>query len=459
MFTNVAAFLIASVAVTGAPGLFVAPSVDMVISPSATTISASAFAGGSPASNTVAPNTVALNTIAPSSAVPSRGTALDVMTGMSARDIRRFIDVNPAEVKGLLRNPPMAANVVSWWRQASAEDRAALVSGAPQIVGNLDGLPVALRNDANRVELERTIVELERSVENLGRAEQGEATQRLHMLKEIDRSLTRKAGQPQRQLLSLDTEWPGRAAVVLGDLARADYVSYMVPGMFFTVDNQMVDWTVISQDLYDEQTQWVDRLGTKDASLAEASVAVVSWIGYETPGLLDIASLDLAKDGAKFISSSVHGVQSTRSGDEPYVTLVTHSYGSTATLMALHDGAVEVDSLVIIGSPGSAAQSVDDIRMPADKVFVGEAAWDPVVDTAFFGSDPGAASFGATPMDVAGGIDPITGVELSPAVGHLGYFDAGTEAMRNMALVGLNRGDLVADTIDAPPGQLRATRR
>ena len=160
---------------------------------------------------------------------------------------------------------------------------------------------------------------------------------------------------------------------------------------------------------------------------------------------MDITSLDLAKEGAKFISSSVSGVQATRSGNQPYVTLATHSYGSTATLIALEDGAVDADALVIIGSPGSSAQSVDDLGMPSDKVFVGEAAWDPVVNSAFFGSDPGSESFGAKHMSVDGGTDPETGNELAASSGHLGYFDAGTEAMRNMALVGLDRGDLVTD--------------
>lgn len=452
MFTNVAAFLIASVAITGAPGTLVVPDVEQAVKE---TVSVSATT----ADVELAPPAADRSRSDGTETVATGRALLDTMAGMSAREIRQFVDASPAEVRSFLLDPPSASTVTSWWRLASTKDRSALVAGAPEIVGNLDGLPVSLRDGANRVELETTITETENALAGLGRAEQGEASQRLHMLKEIREALVRASGEPRKQLLSVDTEWPGRAAVVLGDLATADYVTYMVPGMFFTVDNQMVDWTVISNDLYDEQQRWVNQLGRTDPALSDASVAVVSWIGYETPGLLDIASLDLAKVGAKFISSSVHGVQATRKTHEPHVTLVTHSYGSTATLMALQDGAVEVDSLVIIGSPGGSAQSVDDIRMPADRVFVGEAAWDPVVNSAFFGSDPGSASFGATPMAVDGGHDPITGELLSPALGHLGYFDAGTEAMRNMALVGLDRGDLVADTVDAPSRLLRADRR
>ena len=375
---------------------------------------------------------------------------LDALSVLPTASIARYIDSRKHSVSELLTNPPAAAAVARWWIGLADSARSAVRSSSPELVGNLDGVPVAERDRANRAFLADSIADARRSIDTLGRADRADALKRLHMLCEIQRSLVTTAGEPARSLLSVDTEWPGRAAVVVGDLQAADFVSFMVPGMFFTVDGQMVDWTVISQDLYKEQVDWVHTLGNADATMRGKRVAVVSWIGYQTPGVLDIASLDLAKEGAKYISSAVDGVKATRPGEAPHLTLVSHSYGSTASLIALADGSVTVDSLVVIGSPGSAAQSVDDIRMPASRVFVGEAAWDPVVNCAFFGSDPGASSFGATPMSVAGMKDPITGKSLAPATGHLGYFDAGTEAMRNMALVGLGEGALVSGDRVAP---------
>jgi len=383
---------------------------------------------------------------------------LDQLALLPTEDVASFVDAHPGSVEKILADPPSAASVRTWWRAVPRSARHALLRGAPGLVGNLDGVTSSVRDAGNRAYLRAAIAEAERELPALGRAEHADAEQRLHMLREIEESLVTAPGQPERTLLSVDTAWPGRAAVVVGDLDTADYVSWMVPGMFFTVDGQIVDWTVICQDLYDEQASWVDRLGRDDPALADASVAVVSWIGYRTPGIADIASLDLAHDGAKYISSAVHGLEAVRSGDDPYVTLVTHSYGSTATMMALQDGDVTADALVLIGSPGSAAQSVRDIGMPSDRVFVGEAAWDPVVNSAFFGSDPGSAGFGAEEMPVAGGEDPITGRELAAATGHLGYFDAGTEAMRNMALVGLDRGDLVTGIPEGLPTRQLAER-
>lgn len=381
---------------------------------------------------------------------------LDQLALLPARDVEAFVGGNQKVITKLLLSPPSARSVAGWWRLVPDDARATLIGSAPELVGNLDGLPVELRDTANREFLGESIAEAEREIPHLGRAEKADAERRLHMLKEIEESLVTTEGQSERHLLSVDTAWPGRAAVVIGDLQTADYVSYLVPGMFFTVDGQIVDWTVIAQDLHNEQLDWVDRLGRTDPTMADAKIATVSWIGYQTPGIMDIVSLDLAKEGAKFISSSVNGLRAIREGNEAHVTLLTHSYGSTATLMALAAGTMSVDSLVIIGSPGSAAQSVDDLGMPRDQVFVGEAAWDPVVNTAFFGSDPGSDSFGASPMSVAGGEDPITGISLAGASGHLGYFDAGSEAMRNMALVGLDEGELVTDGKDRQGGSILA---
>ena len=375
---------------------------------------------------------------------------LDQLSLLPTDSIAGFVNDHPESIARLLAAAPSSTSVARWWTAIPAAARVALIAGAPEVVGNLDGLDIAVRDRANRTFLQQSITEATRELPHLGRAAKADAEKRLHMLQEIDESLAVADGAPERSLLSVDTAWPGRAAVVVGDLQTADYVSYMVPGMFFTVDGQIVDWTVISQDLYDEQARMVDRLAAGESSLAGASVAVVSWIGYRTPGVRDVVSLDLAEDGAKYISSSVSGLHASRADDEPYVTLVTHSYGSTATMMAMQDGRVTADALVIIGSPGSAAQSVDDLGMSRRNVFVGEAAADPVVHSAFFGSDPGSASFGASSMDVAAETDPVTGQDLSAASGHLGYFDAGTTAMRNMALVGLDQGDLVTGTASDP---------
>jgi pimeloyl-ACP methyl ester carboxylesterase len=166
-------------------------------------------------------------------------------------------------------------------------------------------------------------------------------------------------------------------------------------------------------------------------------------MGYQTPDLTNIGSLDLANRARDALSSSVESLQQQRAGHLPYTTIVAHSYGSTAALMALTQYNFKVDALVLVGTPGSAAQSAKDLHVANTNVWVGSAAWDPVPTSAFFGSDPSSPSYGAHTMGVGGGTDAITGAKLGQSVGHNEYFDPGTESMRNMALIGIGRPDLV----------------
>ncbi len=369
---------------------------------------------------------------------------------LTATDLSSFVHAHPGAIHRLIVNPPKAAAVARLWSGLTAGEQKALLRSAPELVGNLDGVPYSVRDTANRAFLAASIRSAEKSISaGVGRAALVDRRHHLEILKQIARTLDVKKSAAPRQLVTFDPSGDARAAVVIGDLETADYVSYLVPGMFFTVQGQMYDWTVISQDLYTQQKAWLARLASADPSYRGKTAATVSWIGYSTPGVLDIASLTRADQGAGFLGSAVQGVQAVRAGHEPYVTLITHSYGSTAAMIELQKGGVSVDALALIGSPGSSAQKATALSVRDDNVFVGEAAWDPVVNTAFYGSDPGAPAFGAHRMDVAGTTDAITRQKLAPAVGHLGYFDKDTEAMRNLALIGLGQGQLVTDGTQA----------
>ncbi|MBC7724593.1 MAG: hypothetical protein H7146_07575 [Burkholderiaceae bacterium] len=375
---------------------------------------------------------------------------LDGLAALPASALPAFVFDHPDAVVALLASPPAATEVSDWWALTPQSARTAIAGAAPTLVGNLDGLPAAARDRANRAELAAAIDDATRELPTLGRSERVDARQRLHMLGEIRSSLQVPVGTAAHTLISLDTTWPGRAAVAVGDIETADYVSYLVPGMFFSTDRLIVEWTVIAEDLHDEQERWLARLGTGGSS------ATVAWIGYETPGLVNVGSLDLAREGATAISRAVGGVRADRQRVEPYVTLLSHSYGSTAAMLAIAAGQVTVDALVLIGSPGGEVSSVRDLHMAPDRVYVGEAVGDLVTGSGYFGVPPGSAGFGARGMRVAGGTDPITGDRLSAAAGHLGYFDPGSESMRNMALVGIDRGDLVTSGAAGSDGTLLA---
>jgi hypothetical protein len=377
---------------------------------------------------------------------------LDQLAVQPDSSLGNFVNANPKAVKALLANPPVASRVAGLWASLSPSRQKMLARTAPQLVGNLEGVPFTVRDAANRLFLKETVATLTQRIHaGVGRA--GLLVDRHHLavLQQVERTVVTAKGAFPKQLVTFDPSGEVRAAVVVGDLSKADYVSYLVPGMFFTVQGQMYDWTVIAADLQKEQSRWIKLLGASDSSMAGKTAATVSWIGYSTPGVLDIASLAKANKGADFLGASINGLRAARVGDEPYISLITHSYGSTTAMIELAKGQVSVDALAIVGSPGSATQKASSLTVANDNVFVGEAALDPVVNTAFYGSDPGSISFGAHRMSVAGGIDAITHKTLGAAIGHLGYFDAGSEAMRNFALISLGEGTLVTDgtTADA----------
>jgi hypothetical protein len=366
------------------------------------------------------------------------------IASLSSAQIRKLIATDPQLVTKLLQSPPTARDVASLWTSLDDATRSKLAAAAPRLVGSLDGFPADVRNTANRAWVSQSITALEKQLPSVnGRALAESDEHELHMLKMVESALKPSKGGPSRSLLSADPAGEGKAVVVLGNLQTADYVTYLVPGMFYTVDGQLSAWTGDAADLYAQQKAWLKRLSATDPSAANKTVAVVAWMGYQTPDLTNIGSLDLADQARDALASSVETLQLQRAGNLPYTTIVAHSYGSTAALMALTQYNFSVNALVLVGTPGSSAQSAKDLHVKNTNVWVGSAAWDPVPTSAFFGSDPSAPSYGAHTMGVDGGTDVIAGTKLGQSIGHNDYFDPGSESIRNMALIGIDRAELV----------------
>jgi hypothetical protein len=381
---------------------------------------------------------------APSQVSSLTGIALlSALSTLPSNEVASFASAHAGVVAGLLANPPAANEVTSWWSSLGTSAKDSLATSAPHLVGNLDGVPTTVRNDANRTWIDQSMVALKASSQVVGgRALSLDTQYELHMLTQVHTALASKGGPP-RSLLSIDSAGAGKAAIVIGNLDTADYVTYMVPGMFFTVDGQVKDWTADADDLYTQQVAWLNRLDPVAPGQKQKTVAVVAWMGYQTPDLTDIGSLDLADKGRDELARVVEGMQAERAADLPYTTIVAHSYGSTAALMALNEYSFSVNALAVVGSPGSSVQSAKDLHVQNGNVFVGAAAWDPVPSSAWFGSDPASASYGAKAMGVSGQRDAITGKPLGASIGHNEYFDKGSESIRNLALIGIGRGDLV----------------
>ncbi|MFC0678572.1 alpha/beta hydrolase [Lysobacter korlensis] len=375
-----------------------------------------------------------------------KGVALLRQLAVQPRsELARFFVGNADSVRSLLAAPPSAGAVTAWWQSVPPAWKHTISRSAPELVGNLNGIPFPERSAANQSLLTESLVHLESQLDaDLGRAELGETLRRVEALKDIRGALGDGNSEPQRYLLSLDLDREPTAAIAVGDPQQADYVSFLIPGMFFNTGSQISEWTDTAARLYEEQVSWLELLGAKGNEAGD-TIATIAWVGYQTPHLLNVGSLDLAREGRDSLTGMVEGLQSSRGADQPFLSILAHSYGSTAALMALEENDFTVDALAVIGSPGSAAQSVDELNVRNGNVFVGEAAWDPIPNSSYFGSDPGAESYGAKRMDVGGGLDVIREEVLAASIGHNEYFGPGTESLRNLALLAIDQGDLVTD--------------
>jgi pimeloyl-ACP methyl ester carboxylesterase len=374
---------------------------------------------------------------------------LDRLVDLTPSERTEFVAVYPEVIAELSASPPAARDVATWWSHTPADAREQMASDLPGVVGNLEGVPYAQRDLANRTFLAQTESGIHAQLDaGVGRAMEDELRARLNMLDAVETSLQTGPSGELRSLVALDVTAQGRAVIAVGDLARADYVTFFVPGMYVGVAEQLVDWTGNAETSLVEQQEWLERLGV------EGDVATVAWIGYHTPTVVNIAGLDLAYQGRDALTGSVQGLDAVRGGDAiaqapagPYVSIVAHSYGSTAAMLALQENDITVDALILVGSPGSPATSVDDLKVAGGNVWVAAADTDPVPRSGVFGSQPLDPDFGATHFSVRAMTDPVTGEKLDDINGHVYYFWPGTTSVRNTALIAIGHGDLATTDV------------
>jgi hypothetical protein len=269
----------------------------------------------------------------------------------------------------------------------------------------------------------------------------------------------------------------GIAAVAYGDPDTADHTAVYVPGI-------MQDGTMIDENgsqalnLYEETVNQM----AAEVPPREGSVSTIAWIGYDSPNFnpesmwpwdLGDSAGDVshtiteanAAAGGLALSQFVDGLNSTHSsGDQPHLTVIGHSYGSTTSSYAAAGG-MDADSLVLIGSPGASegVDHVSDLNMPTGQVFVGAADHDPVSwlggedglfpgtwdDSLGLGADPAQHDFGAVNFAVDNGQEfHGTGLVTTGFMeNHVNYFDDASATHDNAALV--NMANIVSGNTDA----------
>ncbi|RDI56002.1 alpha/beta hydrolase [Nocardia mexicana] len=258
----------------------------------------------------------------------------------------------------------------AWWDSLTPQEQADMVSTQPASVGNLDGLPADVKDQANRnrIPVERARLEQEfttASADLTANPADGDAARRkvdsrkrLDDLTAIEETLAPKDKQAPRKLMSLDMQSgrQGRAAVAVGDPDSADHVSVSAPGLGSNIDRSLEGMVGEADDMKAE-TEWQLTM----AGRGDEKVSTIAWFGYDPPqGSFDDPKLDTlnvmwegrAQEGAKPLADFYNGLDVASTDNDPHITALGHSYGSLTTSLALQEKAGGVDDVVFYGSPG-----------------------------------------------------------------------------------------------------------
>ncbi|KUN62128.1 hypothetical protein AQJ46_32965 [Streptomyces canus] len=231
----------------------------------------------------------------------------------------------------------------------------------------------------------------------------------------------REMAAPDRRLLTFDGRGPGMATEVFGDLARADHVAVLVPGSDTSLD---------TYDRFRATAAALQRKLTRTAPHGTRT-AVVAWLGYRTPDTISttVLTTDRAAEAAPHLRAFVRRLQGVV-GRPTTVSLVCHSYGTVVCARAASH--LDIDDLVLVGSPGTGADTAAALHTPAriwaargKDDWVGEV---PHVRTDLFGVTVG---FGTDPVSPAFGAHVFAAGEG----GHSDYFSPGSVSLANLARI------------------------
>ncbi|MEU9730242.1 alpha/beta hydrolase [Streptomyces sp. NPDC048002] len=317
-----------------------------------------------------------------------------------------------------------SARLAAFFASLTADQRSALVRRYPLAVGNMNGAPVELRYRANRVALlQARKVELKRMHDKRLTPEgQREAGRRMHRYEALM--------SPGRNILAFDPAGSGRVAEVFGDLDRAERISVVVPG----VDTDLLSFQRTYRK-YAAPVGMAQSLYAAERSAAPGTrTAVIAWADYTAPGGLglDSATATRAENGAVRLNALVRALPGDAS-----VSLFCHSYGSVVCGVAARSTPGRVSDIAVAGSPGMRVAKASHLGTSA-RVWAMRDADDWIQDVPYL--ELGGLGHGADPMSSAFGARVLSAAD---AEGHSGYFEPGTDSVRNLAGIGVGAYDSV----------------
>lgn len=368
--------------------------------------------------------------------------ALRHLTGRvrSAAARLRGVAAGPPRVEGWGGAAAEAYDAASSSLRRRAEGVAAVLE---ELAGRLDAHTAAaqsLRHARLRLEVEADLAGPRGSAREQGRATRAALDRAAAAVDPVTgRSV-------EAHLLAYDPgafDGDGAVVVAVGDPASADDVAVLVPG--WGSDGA-------SAPLHVGRALAL-HLAARRADPGDDN-ATVAWIGYDAPEGIGVLSERMAAAGGDRLTLAVDGLRADRAHDPAHLTVIGHSYGSTAvSLAATGPEGLAADDVVLVGSPGAGdAEVAADLGLAPGRVWVLRNSLDPVaalgvVGPVGLGEDPALDTWGAIRLR-AESATPRTSWADWPLADHASYFQPGGEELDNLARVVAGRHEAVTT---APP--------
>ena len=331
--------------------------------------------------------------------------------------------------------------IAAWWGSLSPQQQEELIKKYPEIIGNLDGVDIAKRDEANRSLVDGMLAEAEDRVRqtyddlvHLGMTSPLYADRYTKALDDLEDIKVLKDfidHHREQKLLVCDRSGERlKVAIGIGDFDIAQHIGVFVPGMGTTVRGSLLNYVTKSEGL-----------NTTAQGLRKSSYATVAWLGYDAPlSIPNVANTHRANAGADRLVNFLEGLNATfeEKKKKVHLTLLGHSYGSTTSgIAASRVQPNVVDDLVLFGSPGSGVQLGAEYRVPEGHRWVSAVPYYGDIVQGI-GTD---INFGRNPTEMPA-FRHISGDATEgetyrtfthPFGNHSTYLEGGTKTQKNMA--------------------------
>ncbi|MCI1207724.1 MAG: alpha/beta hydrolase family protein [Microbacteriaceae bacterium] len=338
--------------------------------------------------------------------------------------------LSESQAAGLLSLALSPAAVTKLWSGLDPVVRTRLLEGShSELLGNLPGIPAADRHRANLATLRRDVratrarMKRARAVnpEEMPPQAEERAWEALRQLatdflvrdatalvppvfltsyRASGHRTTRKGWRPGAPLASL----------TVGDLDRASQAVYVVPGM----NSSTAQYRAAVLTLRQLQRE-------------VPGAAFTYWLDYDSPGLLQEPSTELAVHGADRLKADLAGLNASRAAAHRPVQLhvIGHSYGTTTAARAIAGSDTPIRSLTLLSSAGLPPDltHVQQLGLPSGTVTAMTASDDAIAPIGKGQRWPIPSSHPVDPQDPAFGArvmstEPALGSGLRAPVGH-----------------------------------------